>query len=336
MHALPAAPVVHVDTDPGWRGGQSLLCRLAMGLAEQGGPVVVACPPEGRLYQTLRGVLPCVPIPAGRSWRTPARLRALGPRMLVAHTSHAHGLCLLLPEIPLVVHRWVDAPPARSPWSRWKYGRVDRFVACSQAVAGVLARAGVPEERVDVVFGGVDPPGADVVPASDAPDVLAIGARVAHKGHDVLAEATRLLRAQGHPLDVAVAGTGPDQFEGLRYLGHRDDIPALLAGARVLAHPSRTEGLGMAVVEAMMAGVPVVASQVGGIPEIVQSEGELVPPGDAPALARGILRALSADPARVGRGRDRVRQQFSIQQMVDGARSAYAAAMGLSMWPEVG
>ena len=322
---LPPNPVVHVDTDPGWRGGQSLLLRLATGLVADGHPTVVACPPEGRLWRALHGRVPCLAIPAGRSWRTVARLRALQPRLLVAHTSHAHGLCLAVSKVPLVVHRWVDAPVGRTPWSRWKYRQPRAFVACSQAIRGVLVDGGVPAHRIHVVYGGTHPPPV-VSPAPDAPDILAIGARVHHKGHDILAEAARRLRRDGHALDIAIAGDGPLRPEGLRLLGHRDDIPALLAGARVVVHPSRSEGLGMAVVEAMMAGVPVVASRVGGLPEVVGTDGVLVPPNDPDALAAGVLRALDTLPERVLAGQARVGATMSTERMVQGARAVYDAA----------
>lgn len=115
---------------------------------------------------------------------------------------------------------------------------------------------------------------------------------------------------------------------GLRLLGPREDVPALLRGCRVFVMPSRTEGLGMAAVEALQAGVPVVASDVGGLPEVVGDAGILVPPGDAPALAAAIRRALDGDhpPARLGQ--QRVARRFSTAAMVDGSRALYAAVLG--------
>ena len=317
--------ILHVDTDSGWRGGQQLLLRLAVGLHGVGVPTVVACPPRGRLSSELKAQgVECVDIPAGRSLATVRRLKHVAPDLLVAHTSHAHGLCVMT-GLPLVVHRWVDAPLSRAPWSRWKYRQPEAFVACSHAVKSVLEVGGVDPDRICVVYGGTVPPVA--APAADAPEVLAVGARVHHKGHDILAEAVAMLAKRGLHLDVAVAGEGPLTPPGLRWLGHRDDIGALLAGARLFVHPSRSEGLGMAVVEAMMAGVPVVASRVGGIPEVVGDDGVLVEAGCASSLADGIAAALRKPRSSGDTGRARVRQQFSTAAMVAGARRLYAEVL---------
>ena len=204
----------------------------------------------------------------------------------------------------------------------WKYRRPEAFVAVSKAVAAILADAGV--RRVSVVPGGADP-FPEVEPAHDAPEVLAVGARVRHKGHDVLAAASQILAG----VDVGVAGDGPLRPAGLRWLGHREDVPALLRGARVFVMPSRTEGLGMAAVEALQAGVPVVASAVGGLPEVIGDAGTLVPPDDPVALAIAIRRALDGDHPAPAIGRARVAAHFTTARMVKGSRSVYREVMGV-------
>jgi len=309
--------VLHVDTAAEWRGGQQLLLWLAGAQRRLGVDAAVACPPAGRLWAELGASgVPCIPIPSGWSLRTPALLAAARAGLHVAHTSHAHGCCAVLPH-PLVVHRWVDAPVSGG----WKYRRPQAYVACSEAVADVLRRAGCG--GVSVVYAGCPVPPA-VAPAADGPALLAVGARVPHKGHEVFADAVQILeRRTGRRFDAGVAGDGPLRPPGLRLLGPRDDVPALLAAAAVLVHPSRSEGLGVAVVQALMAGVPVVASAVGGIPEVVGGDGELVPPGDAGALADGILRALAAPADRVAGAQGRARTRFTVDAMARGALRVY-------------
>lgn len=110
--------------------------------------------------------------------------------------------------------------------------------------------------------------------------------------------------------------------------GARRDIPAILQATRVVAHPGEQEGLSNAILEAMAAGIPVVASRAGGNPETVEDgkTGLLVPPGDPDAFASAILELLR-DPARaeaLGRaGRERVRNRFSLAGMVTGVEESY-------------
>lgn len=143
-------------------------------------------------------------------------------------------------------------------------------------------------------------------------DVLVVQIAVARpgKGHATLLDAMRLLRdapERGRVM-LAVAGDGPlraglaagaaDLGDRVRFLGHRDDVPDLLAAADIVAHPSAFEALPTALIEALAAGRPVVATEVGGIPEVVTPDtGVYVPVADPPALAAAIG-DLAADPAR--------------------------------------
>jgi len=169
---------------------------------------------------------------------------------------------------------------------------------------------------------------------SEEVTVLGVGRLDQVKGFDVLSQAARLLHRTGVQTRVVVAGEGAERqaLEGmnqegshgehLSFLGMRDDIPDLMAGADIFVMPSRSEGLPMALIEAMAAGLPVVASSVGGIPEVVEHgvHGLLVDPEDPVALAEAIS-LLSGDPnlrVRMGRaGQDRVKARFSIDAMVD-------------------
>jgi len=140
--------------------------------------------------------------------------------------------------------------------------------------------------------------------------ILAVGRLVPLKGLDVLVEALPLLGGRAEHVRVAVAGDGPalERLQSMdptlpggrriQYLGMREDVEHLLAGADIFVMPSRTEALPMALIEAMGAGLPVVASGVGGIPEVVEHgrEGWLVEPDDPRALATA-LSSLIGDGA---------------------------------------
>jgi glycosyltransferase involved in cell wall biosynthesis len=143
--------------------------------------------------------------------------------------------------------------------------------------------------------------------AVDRPLLLAVGRLEPHKGYDTLLEAARAWRAlEPRPL-LVVAGEGLQRAAlqrridadrlPVRLLGRRDDIPELLAAADAVVLPSRWEARALIAQEALHAGVPLVATAVGGTPELIGEAGELVPYGDAGALAEAVTRLL-ADPAR--------------------------------------
>lgn len=304
--------VLHVDTSTEWRGGQVQLLHLVRGMDSAGWAPLVACPGESPLWRALEFIGERrVSIPVGMSARTTWRVRQAEVDVVAAHTSHAHTLCSVV-ERPLVVHRRVDFVPSGG----WKYRRPEAYIAVSEAVERLLKNAGA--DNISVVYDGVaeSPPAA---PAPDGPAVLAVGAAVAHKGHRLLSEAAEELSG----LDIGVAGDGPLRYPNLRYLGYREDVPNLLAAAELFVHPSVEEGMGQAVVEAMLAGVPVVVSDAGGLPEVVGDCGIVVRKGDAAALAQGIRRGLAGDHPSVEAARARARERFSVARMVKGSLDVY-------------
>lgn len=313
----------------------------------------VALPPDAPLRPALEAAgVPVWPVAfRGRLQGTAALarvVRRVEPACIAAHTAHAHAHAHRLGTPPVVVHRRVDFRPR--PLSRRRYRCARGYIAVSDAVAEVLAGVGVARQRIAVVRDGIDPgpletaepvalrPLLGLPPAARV--VLAAGALVPHKGHRVLVEALSLLSADHH---VAIAGSGPlkgrlgrqaarrGTAARLHLLGHRPDLAGLLQGADVFCHPSLEEGLGQVVVEAQLAGVPVVATRAGGLPEAVGRGGLLVPAGDPRALARALERALatgSALRAAVAADAHRLRARFSVERMVRGTESAYAALVG--------
>lgn len=145
-------------------------------------------------------------------------------------------------------------------------------------------------------------------------------------------------------LHLLIVGDGPErdtlqaQIEAhgmagsIRLSGARDDVPRLLGAGDIFCLPSRQEGLGLAVIEAMAAGLPVVATNVGGIPEVVQADetGILVPPNDAEAIAKAIA-TLRDDTIRARsmgmKGQERARRHFDAPTMVGATRDVYAKAL---------
>lgn len=169
-------------------------------------------------------------------------------------------------------------------------------VAESERQLGIAAGA-CTAGRTTVIANAVDVTATPHAPlAGDPPLVISVGRLKAPKDFATFAQA--IARLDEAAVRTAIVGDGPDRVLVERLLpetmllGERDDVPQLLAGADIFVLSTRSEGLPISVIEAMAAGLPVVASRVGGIPELVEDEvtGLLVAPGDATALAAAIGR----------------------------------------------
>jgi glycosyltransferase involved in cell wall biosynthesis len=239
---------------------------------------------------------------AGDTWGRPAAW--LGGCRAVVTTEHNTRA-----DSPLRSRIWT----AMAPLS-------DRIVCVSRSAAQTLADAGIAPDRLTVIDNGVDLSRFSSVPRPGA-GVLAVGRLTRQKGFDVLLDALRL-----SPVPTTILGEGEDRgllesrAVGLPVTlpGWRSDIRPALRAAAVLVIPSRWEGFGLIAVEAMASGVPVIASGVDGLAEVVGDAGVLVPPEDPVALSAAIRRLL-ADPDLQAdlrqRGLSRARQ-LSIERTV--------------------
>jgi glycosyltransferase involved in cell wall biosynthesis len=223
--------------------------------------------------------------------------------------------------------------------------RASRIVAITEALARFqVERVGLPADKLEVIHYGLDEPPAawGVNPADDLADdarvLLAVCRLERQKGIDVAIRALPDIRRRHPGAALVVLGEGPQRGE-LERLAREREVPAFLPGrvpdvaawlrrADLLVHPVRWEGFGLALLEAMLASRPVVATRVSSIPEIVVDgeTGVLVPVDDAPALAAAVNRVLD-DPGALGRrGYERARARFSVGRMADRTVEVYRRA----------
>ncbi|HVL69549.1 MAG TPA: glycosyltransferase [Vicinamibacterales bacterium] len=234
-----------------------------------------------------------------------------------------------------------DKSAAQIRLQRWAYRFASRVVANSPAALQILEQEGLPPARATVIANGID------AAAYGAPErdgrvrrIITVANLRPEKSHETLIAAAALL-SRTHPhLRFLIVGDGSrrqalEQFARARgvggmveFLGHREDVPALLARADVFVLPSRSEAFPNGAIEAMAAGLPVVASAVGGLLDLITSgrTGLLVNPGDAEALANA-LRSLADDPARTRmlgeQARADVIARYSFDRMVRAFEDLY-------------
>jgi glycosyltransferase involved in cell wall biosynthesis len=252
-----------------------------------------------------------------------------------------------LASVPVRIgsRRGLIEAPSLQRVQRFAYVTAHRVVANSQAASARLRLEGVPPHKIEVIHNGIDVAAFAPRQYSRRPRRIAVVACLREeKRIDVLIAAAPRILARYADAEFWVVGDGTcrEQLIGLarssgvsqsfHFLGHREDVPAVLAQADLFVLPSRSEAFPNAVTEAMAAGLPVVATDVGGIPELVADgqTGRLVPPGDAAALSRALLDLLD-DPARAaefGRAaRHRIEQSFSFDRMVDRFADLYLSEL---------
>lgn len=360
--------VLHIDTGTEWRGGQQQVLHLTQGLIELGITSVVVTPQGSPLAKTLRSRnLPSIEIPytAPYAPRTVRKLqRILADRswsLMHMHSSHAHTLGFLSLRLPpprsfqrpaFVVSRRVDFVPHSDPLSRLKYTTPNQFFICvSDAIRAILQDYGIPPRSLYVVRSGVSVPKPptkeqraairkDLAIDEDAFLIGNVGQLVPHKGHRHLLAAFAKMEAEVPRARLVLVGDGEleaslkAQAEQLAigprvtFAGYRPKAAAIIPAFDLYVHASVEEGLGTSILDAAAAGVPVVATRAGGIPEaVIENETAcLVEPGDPAALAQCMLE-LARDEARrqrmAGAGPGWVRASRSDRHMVQGTLAAY-------------
>lgn len=310
----------------GSAGSSAHVGSLAAGLVARGVRVTVCAPPAvDRAYDFTATGARFLPVPRRSD---PAAVAALRAACAGADVVHAHGLhaaartalALSGRAVPLVMtwHTRRYAEGARRQILHLLERRAARASAVVLAPSSDLVdrarERGARDARLAPV--AVPPPRSDGIGgegkvraelgAVDRPLLMAVGSLVPHHGFDVLLDAARVWRRLDPVPLLVIAGEGRDRNALQRrirdeqlpvtLIGCRDGVGELLAAADLALLPSRWEGRSLLAQEALRAGVPLVATAVGGVPELVGKAVELVPYGNAEALARTVVRLLG-DPA---------------------------------------
>ena len=340
-----------VDSERVWRGGQDQLLSLLRGLLERGHEVHLICHPQSLLEERAREVGVRVhPVSIRSEVGLLAFFKVLGvllrthPEVLAFNTPRPILLGNLASRFTSVrariIFRRVSFPLRRSPLTRLKYTwGIDYIVAISKSIRYQLKIGGVPSSRIRTVYEGMD---LTLYPKLELPKVRRPGepivvGTIAHLSHEkglsYLVKAAAMIPNVHSHLLFLIAGEGKCRKEledevrkrGLQpcfqFLGFQNRTIGLLQSFDIFVLPSLSEGLSSAILTAMATSLPVVATDVGGIPELIRNgeDGLLVPPADSEALARAI-EFLATNPEerfRMGQaGRKLMEERFTLQRKI--------------------
>jgi len=356
--------LLFVSESRGWSGGVNQILLTACELRRRGHRVVLALRPGGVPLEEarVRG-LEVIPLAMRQDYDVPAAIRlrractAIGADLIHAHHPKAHAVAVVAAHLglsspPVVVTRRVVSRVSDNPFSRWKYRsrRVARYVAVCRAAKAGLVAAGVGADRVEVVPSAVEVGRfaeawrrRQDLPPSPPFRIGLVGNSSWRRGHEVMLDAIPRILGRYPDTRIAFVGRGTERLRPLAeargissaidLLGERRDVPDILAGLHLFVMPSVEEGIATALIEAQCAGVPCVASDTGGIPDVVVHDetGVLVPAGDSGRLAEAVL-ALLEKPDRsatlAANGRTRALREFGLEHLVGRLEAVYEDCIG--------
>lgn len=284
--------ILHLDSGRAMRGGQWQALKLHAGLLKAGHESMLFAPENAPMLKAAaeKGL----PADVVR----PLRLGVVSRRYDVvhAHDARSHIYGALFARAPLVVARRVAFPVGHSFASQWKYRQADLFIAVSRYVALELRQAGVEEQRIVTVPDGVAVPEK---PASGSA-ILVAASKDPEKLPTIALEGARLAK-----VEVEVS----------------ENLEADLPRARAMVYMSRSEGLGSGILLGMAHGVTVIASNVGGVPELIRDGVNGILVSNDPESVAGAFRRINPDLGRAAR--QTVMESFTEERMVRKTIDAY-------------
>ena len=355
--------ILHINTERTWRGGEQQTLYLVRGQKERGLTVMLACQPGSPLAQRAAEAGIDVVQIRMRGEADVAAMRKLGrlirgreTDIIHMHTSHAHTLGCFASAFARrgvrIVTRRVDFHVIKNVFSKVKYRwGVDKYIAISHAIKRIMVDDGIAADRIAVVHSGIDISRFDSAPAqpelrnefqldSSQPVIGNVAHMADHKGQRYLIEAVPDVLGEFPAAKFVIVGDGELRADleawvarlgiedSVVFAGFRKDVPQILRVFDVFVMSSHLEGLCTSIMDAMATGIPVVASDVGGIPEIVENgaNGLLVSAKEPSLLAEAILRLLKnrEEAAKfASAGRKTVEEKFTVDTMIEGNIRVY-------------
>jgi glycosyltransferase involved in cell wall biosynthesis len=359
------ATVLHTESSSGY-GGQEIRTLVEVRwLLGHGWGALIACQPDSPLFAEAKALaIPVEPlrmrsaVDVGALLRLRRLIRDRGISLVHTHSSvdsWVAGVAAKSLGRPVVRTRHVSIPIRRR--RALVYWLADRIITSGESVRSIVIAAGIAPERVVTISAGVDGdrfhPGVSgrsvrrELGLGEVPVVGLVANVRGSKGHNVFLEAAGAVLASRPDARFLIVGDGIGFDEvsrrvrqmgldtSVRLTGFRRDVPEVMAALDVLVLPSiRSEAIPQVIPQALAVGTPVVASTVGGSPELIRDgeNGRLVPPGDSRALADAIL-ALLRDPERARAmaraGQAMVRERYTIDATMARTTAVYRGLLGI-------
>ena len=349
--------VLHISTPLSWRGGEQQLLYLNEGLRKRGINSFVACPKKSVLFRKLQSqkypVFPInikyeyAPIPAFNIYKI---IKSENIDIINYHDAHSLSMNVILStlfkiKIRRIYTRRVDFHiRLASPLTHLKYfHNLDKIIAISNGIKKVLLSDGIPDEKIEIIHSGIDlerlsnsTDTAIIREFNIRKDEIILGnvaALAPHKDQATLLKAFKKVITKIHNCRLFIIGTGVERknleqnIKNLNLVGKvcltgfRNDIGAFYKRMDIFVSSSYLEGLGTSTLDAMSCGLPIVATNTGGIPEIVHNNenGILVNPYDDKGLASAIIKLMQNKPLRMEFSKKSLEivKSFSKEKMID-------------------
>ena len=357
--------VLHLDTVSGWRGGQQQTVYLFQAMVQKGIHTVLACQPDSeyKKYCELNNLPHCTMRMFGE-WDLLAgfKLARLCKRkhLTIIHAHSAHALTLGIwtkmfnRSLKLIASRRVDFSIRKNVFSILKYDNslVDKIICISEGIRQVLLDDGIPEEKLVTIHSGIDlnryndthPPASFRRDWSIPENHIIVGtvaALTGHKDYPNFLKAAKMVISKLPGVTFMAVGDGKDEQEikslarelnldkRFVFTGFQAEVGIFLKSFDIFVLASKLEGLGTSVLDAIAAGLPVVGTRAGGIPEMIKhnENGLLVEVGNSIALADAIIELVNNKLKReeFSRNGKKTIQDFDIKNTIKKTISLYEA-----------
>ncbi|NAW58818.1 MULTISPECIES: glycosyltransferase family 4 protein [unclassified Vibrio] len=309
--------ICHVNLASGYHGGENQTLQLIKQQIEMGYQLTVVANPKSPFADAIRQ-LDCQLVLAKNYFQAHARSVTDGCRLIHVHEGRAIYWALLqnvLHGVPYIVTRRIDNKMKKKWLANMAYRRAMAVVGLSREIVRRISEAYPVLTTYQIPSSPVSYPVDETEAASIRQRfenkylVIHAANMLTHKGFDVTIEAARRLE-QSHPeIHFALLGDGKERttletlatgLSNLSFVGKQSNMGSWFRAADLQVHPSYTEGLGSVILEGLHSGLPVIATNAGGIPDIIEDgvSGRLIEPGDAAALAEAIVQLSQNEALR--------------------------------------